>query len=517
MLWRGAPTKGFGGVAWYAWRPLATALASAPATVLANLRAGVMAHPRTRALANPRANVRAIALVCAALGFGLASAPGSAATLSAGPMAGHRDARSTIIWLQADAKARAQLEYWPEAAPKQRKRSPPVWLAADDDYAAQIALQQLAPGTRYRYRVLLDGKEAPLAQPLSFATEALWQWRKHSFMPAQGHTPPDFTVAFGSCVYVNEPPFDRSLAPTGKPYGTNYGIFASIAARKPDVMLWLGDNTYLREADYASPSGMAYRFRHDRALPELQSLLRTGNHYAIWDDHDFGPDDSNASFTYKDQSLRLFQRYWANGAWGQPGVPGIFRAVSLNDVDFFLLDGRFNRDADGAQNLPGKALFGAPQLRWLRNALLASDARFKVIVAGNQSIKEVPPRIEGWSHFSDERREFLDWLGANRVNGVLFLSGDRHHTELNRQERHGAYPLYDFTCSPLTSGVHAPARNEDMSRADADTVVNQHNFCTLDFSGEWGERRLTMKSFDAAGRELWKREIGANDLTHPRP
>ena len=28
---------------------------------------------------------------------------------------------------------------------------------------------------------------------------------------------------------------------------------------------------------------------------------------------------------------------------------------------------------------------------------------------------------------------------------VLFLSGDRHHTELNRQERHGAYPLYDFT------------------------------------------------------------------------
>ena len=74
-----------------------------------------------------------------------------------------------------------------------------------------------------------------------------------------------------------------------------------------------------------------------------------------------------------------------------------------------------------------------------------------------------------------------------------------------------------FTGSPLTSGVHAPARNEDMSRTDAETVVNQHNFCTLDFSGEWGERRLTMKSFDAAGRELWKREVGANELTHARP
>ena len=446
----------------------------------------------------------------------LAGLPALGATLTAGPMAGHRDARSTIVWLQADAKAQAQLEYWPEREPARRRRSAPVSLGAADDYAAQITLEGLTPGMRYRYRVLLDGKEARVPQALGFATEPLWQWRKHSFIAAEGHTPPDFTVAFGSCVYVNEPPFDRSLAPSGKPYGSNYGIFASIAAKKPDVMLWLGDNTYLREADYASRSGMAYRFRHDRALPELQALLRTGNHYAIWDDHDFGPNDSNGSFIYKDESLRLFKRYWANGAWGQPEVPGIFGSVSLNDADFFLLDGRYNRDADGAQGLPGKAMFGAAQLRWLKNALLASTARFKLVVAGNQILKEVPPRIEGWSNFPDERREFLEWLMLNRINGVLFLSGDRHHTELNRQERQGAYPLYDFTCSPLTSGVHAPVRNEDMSRTDLDTVVNQHNFCTLDFSGSWGERRLTMKSFDAAGKELWKRELGAGELMHTR-
>lgn len=461
-------------------------------------------------------------VTCVALcALGVAGAAGTAraASLSAGPMAGHRDARSTIIWLQTDASAKAQIEFWPEstgATPAQRKRSAPAALHSTEDFAANITLTQLQPGTRYRYRVLLDGKEARVQQTLTFSTEALWQWRKHSFIPAQGHTPPDFTVAFGSCAYFNEEPFDRSLAPTGKPYGTDNGIFASIVAKKPDVMLWLGDYLYLREVDYGSPSGMASRWRFDRSQPQVQSLLRTGNHYAIWDDHDFGPNDSNASFIYKDESLRLFKRYWANGAWGLPETPGVFRNVSVNDVDFFLLDGRYYRDADGAQQLPGKTLFGAAQLRWLKNALLASTSRFKVIVAGNQVLKEVPPRIEGWSHFADERREFLDWLSANRINGVVFLSGDRHHTELNKQERHGAYPLYDFTCSPLTSGVHAPARNEDMSRADAGTVVNQHNFCTLDFSGTWGERRMTMKSFDAEGRELWKREIGASDLMHAR-
>lgn len=470
------------------------------------------------------------------------SLPALAANLAAGPMAGHRDARSTIIWLQADGAARAQIEYWPESAaegtagaasrttqaavarsgaassaPAAHKRSAPVVLGSLDDFAAQITLDALQPGTRYRYRVLLDGKEARVPEALSFNTEALWQWRKHSFNPALGHTPPDFTVAFGSCVYVNDAPYDRALAPTGKPYGANNRIFASIAAKKPDVMLWLGDYLYLREADYGSPAGMAARWRHDRAQPQIQSLLRTGNHYAIWDDHDFGPNDSNASFTYKAESLRLFQRYWANGAWGMPDTPGVFRSVSVNDVDFFLLDGRYYRDADEAQNLSGKTLFGAAQLRWLKNALLASTARFKVIAAGNQIVKEVPPRIEGWSHFADERREFFDWLTANRVNGVLFLSGDRHHTELNKQERHGAYPLYDFTCSPLTSGVHAPARGEDMSRTDAETVVNQHNFCTLDVAGTWGERRMTLKSFDANGRELWKRELNANELMHAKP
>ena len=456
---------------------------------------------------------------CVALALANLALCAHAADLAAGPMAGHRDARSTIIWLQGNAPAKAQIEYWPENAGTKtglRKRSAPVLLQPAEDYAASITLAQLQPGTDYRYRVLIDGKEARVPELLRFRTEALWQWRKHSFIPAQGHTPPDFTVAFGSCAYVNDAPYDRALAPTGKPYGGDPGIFASIAAKKPDVMLWLGDYLYLREADYGSPSGMAARWRFDRSQPQVQTLLRTGNHYAIWDDHDFGPNDSNASFTYKGDSLRLFQRYWANGAWGLPETPGIFRSMRVNDVDFFLLDGRYYRDADSAQNLPGKSMFGPAQLRWLKNALLASTSRFKVIVAGNQMLKEVPARIEGWSHFADERREFLDWLGTNRVNGIVFLSGDRHHTELNKQERHGAYPLYDFTCSPLTSGVHAPGRNEDMSRADPGTVVNQHNFCTLDFSGLWGERRMTLKSFDAGGRELWKREIGAADLMHAR-
>src|SRR5205814_10050326 len=114
----------------------------------------------------------------------------------------------------------------------------------------------------------------------------------------------------------------------GKPYGGSYSIFAKMAAQKADLMLWLGDNVYLRENEYTSAEGMRYRYRSDRAQADLQPLLRTGQHAAIWDDHDFGPDDSNSSFVFKDESLALFKRYWANGSYGLLETPGVFGTFS---------------------------------------------------------------------------------------------------------------------------------------------------------------------------------------------
>lgn len=435
----------------------------------------------------------------------------AAASLVAGPMAGYRDARSVVLWFMADGAAAARVEYWPEGRPGEVVRGDTVRLSAAADHAAQLTLTGLAPGTTYRYRVLLDGRVAKGAEPGLFRTESLWQWRNHSFIAAQGHVVPDVKVAFGSCSYFNDPPNDRSPRPNG-PYGGGEGIFERIADYAPDLMLWLGDNTYLREADVGHAAGIAARYRHDRSQPALQRLLRTGHHLAIWDDHDFGPNDANGSFTYKEAALETFRRYWPNGSGGQPGAPGIFRVVSHYDVDFFLLDGRFHRDADGARAMDDKTMLGAGQLRWLKNALLASTATFRVIVSGSQMLKTVPPRIEGWSHFARERQGFLDWLAENRVPGVVFLSGDRHHTVLTRLPREGQYPLHELTCSPLTAGVHGPARGEEMGDTDPATLVTQRNFCGLEASGPWSERRLALRVFDATGRELWRRDFGAREL-----
>lgn len=99
-----------------------------------------------------------------------------------------------------------------------------------------------------------------------------------------------------------------------------------------------------------------------------QALLQTGQHYAIWDDHDYGTDDSDKSFIFKRESLDLFKDYWANPSYGTPETPSVFTKVSYNDVDFFLLDDRYYRDNQKMPDSAQKVMFGEAQLDWLKNA-----------------------------------------------------------------------------------------------------------------------------------------------------
>jgi alkaline phosphatase D len=428
-----------------------------------------------------------------------------AANLTAGPMVGGTDMHGTTIWVQTDSPAKVEIDYWvAQDVPLRAQRSGAVQLQAAEDNAARLRIENLQAGTRYAYRLRLDGQVVGNVQ--HFQTQVRWQWKNLV-------EPPNFTALMGSCHYLNEPARDRD----GAPFGSGFGIFSVMAEKKPDLMLWLGDNSYLRENEWTSAEGIRYRFKADRAQPELQPLLRVGQHAAIWDDHDYGPDDSNSAFPLKQASLEMFKRYWANDSWGLPETPGIFGTFSFSDVDFFLLDNRWYRDADKDQARPDKRMLGEQQLRWLKNAMLMSTAPFKVVVGGSQFLANVSPRNEGWSRFPKERQDFMDWLLANRMDGVLFLSGDRHFTELTKLERPGAYPLFDLTCSPLTAGAFNGGADSTRPDRVPGTMVPVRNFCSLSVEGRKAERVITLKSFDATGKELWSHQLPAQALRMPRP
>jgi alkaline phosphatase D len=99
----------------------------------------------------------------------------------------------------------------------------------------------------------------------------------------------------------------------------------------------------------------------------------------------------------------------------------------------------------------------------------------------------------------------------------VFLSGDRHHTELLRRERPGSYPLYELTCSPLTSGARTTDDEKDDNplRVPGTVVMGARNFCTLDMTGPRTDRTLVFRAFTADGRELWLHPVRADTLRPP--
>ena len=436
------------------------------------------------------------ALLSIALLALLAVRPAAAGERPISLMHGFIDQSSMTLWLQTERAARVAVELHPEGAPAERRRFEGA-TRAEDDFALSVRLAGLEPGTRYRYRILVDAKVSGDAG--AFTTQPLWQFRSG---------PPEFVVAVGSCAYLN----DRFSRP-GPPWGADYGIFDAIAAKAPELMLWMGDNVYFREPEWTSLEGMSSRYRAYRAAPALRKLLRSAAHLAVWDDHDFGPDNSDGSFPMKGAALEAFKRYWANPSYGLPGVPGIFGLATWGDVDFFLLDNRFQRYPNRYPQTPDKAMFGRAQLEWLKQALVASHATFKVVVAGGQ-FWNARNRYETFFSYPAESRALAEWLVEQRIEGVLFLSGDRHFAELLRRERPGTYPLYEFTSSPLTARPfrNLPAEERENPEVVPDTIVTERNFGMLRFAGARGDRSVTLEAYAADGRLLWQRRIGAAEL-----
>lgn len=448
----------------------------------------------TSSIAQPGSTPRPPAMPTAAEDRGLRS----------GPMVGYAEMTEVALWVQTTRPAQVHFRYWPEGQPNsaQAGRSPVAQTTAEGDYIAQIRVSQLKPGTHYNYELYIDDQLVPRPYRLSFQTQPHWQWRAD---------PPAFTVAIGSCAYINEAEFDRP----GTPYGGEYEIFTAIAAKQPDVMLWLGDNIYYREPEFYSAAQMRHRYAHDRALPEWQALLGASHNYAIWDDHDYGPNNSDWTYRMKKEALTAFKSYWANPTYGIEEAAGVFFNFLWGDVEFFMLDDRYHRSPNDVPNSPDKVMFGKMQMRWLKDALVSSNAPFKIIAAGNQMLNPLT-FFEAFGNYQHEQTDLLQWIKDNKISGVLFLSGDRHHTELIRLEDKNFYPLYDYTSSPLTSGTHAPGKEaENPARVPGTFVTEKRNFGMLRFEGPRTERKLTMECYDKTGKLLWKQEVKANDLRAP--
>ena len=424
----------------------------------------------------------------------------SAELLKSGPMVGYTEMRDVMLWVQTTEEAKVQYKYYPENSPKQVSKSVIERTNVKNGFVAHTLLENLTPDTKYIYQLYLNGKQVKRDYPMYFKTQA---WRNH-----REENPKDFSFVIGSCAYITE----AKLMGSENPYGGDYKIFTSINDTNPDMMLWLGDNIYFTAADWNSRSGMIARYSFARALPELQPLLASTAHYAIWDDHDFGPNNSDRSFWNKDYALETFKLFWANPNYGVMDKPGITSFFQWNDAHFFLIDNRYYRTPNNRKT-EDKVQWGDHQFEWLIDALSSSRAPFKFVATGGQVLSTLKKHETFINYHPEERERLLKAIKDHEITGVIFLSGDRHFSEIGKLEREGTYPLYEFTSSPLSSGAYSAAREREAHDLQIkDSVVTVRNFAKINISGEKQNRNLNIKYYDVNGKELYSFDLNENDL-----
>lgn len=159
-----------------------------------------------------------------------------------------------------------------------------------------------------------------------------------------------------------------------------------------------------------------------------------------------------------------------------------------------------------------RTILGDEQVEWLINGLASSQASFKIIAVGGQFISDSKTK-ENFINFPEERQKIIDAIIKNKISGVMFLTGDRHFTELSKSDTNP--PIYDLTVSPLTSGTYNPEKEQNTLRV-ANTLVTEHNFAIIDVTGKRKDRVMTIKIHNKDGKELWKQEIKEKDLQFPR-
>lgn len=399
--------------------------------------------------------------------------------LAAGPMLGEGSATEARIWVQArdESPLHLRLHRRGDGGAEQELQQTP---AADDWLCCVFHVAHLDPAASYEYSLSSEHGET--------ARYPLHRW------VADDET--RVRIAFGSCYKEWARPDLR--------------VFDSIAAQSPDVFLLLGDTCYSDEADRVSEATMMQMHLRNRNNDRLRALAASVPCLGIWDDHDYGPNDSDGRYAEKERSLRCFQRLWAQSRYGEDGVPGVFSRVSCGPVELFLLDSRYHRRT-------GQHILGTEQLNWLIAGLRDSTAPIKLILSGSQLLPEVAAlpawdwecfRRDGASELATLQRAMAD----HNITGTVALSGDPHLGQLFyargavRGDGQIGPPLWELTSSPIANKPwHTPVWPAD-SHGDYAfdryllTEVAAPNFglVDVDLSRAGAELRLSLCRDDGA-------------------
>ncbi len=290
--------------------------------------------------------------------------------------------------------------------------------------------------------------------------------------PARG-----FALAFGSC---NKPALPQPM-------------WAWVRAQKPDAWLWLGDIIY---ADTENIERTRSLYKQQRARPEYAALVAQTRVLGIWDDHDYGKNDAGREYPKRVESQAALLDFLDEPADSprrqRHGTYESYEFGSENErVKVILLDGRYHRDRPGA----GADTLGEEQWAWFAKELGGSTAALTIVASSYQVLPEQHSN-EKWANFPRARARLFELLRTSATPGVVFVSGDRHFSELSRFQDPGiGYPLHDLTSSGLTHSYSY--LDDEANRHRVGRLYSKLNYGMVRV--DWDRRELTLETRGSDG------------------
>ena len=293
-----------------------------------------------------------------------------------------------------------------------------------------------------------------------------------------------------------------------------YATYAAMLRHRPDFFIHSGDTIYADgpiSSEVKLPDGTVWKnltteekskvaetlaefrgnYKYNLLDPHMRAFNAEVPLLAQWDDHEvtdnWSPSKSLADDArYGEKSVELLAARAARAFHEyMPIAPApaeaarVYRQVSYGPLlDLFFIDMRTYRgpNGDNRQSSEGfqTVFLGAPQLAWLKRALLASRATWKVIAAdmplglivydnfnaraGSEAIAQGAGPALGREL---EIANLLSFIKHAGIRNTVWLTADVHYTAAHFYDPNSAQfqdfePFWEFVSGPLHAGTFGP-------------------------------------------------------------
>jgi phosphodiesterase/alkaline phosphatase D-like protein len=346
--------------------------------------------------------------------------------IEVGPFSGAvTDSSAVIVYKISLPGQQCRVEYSKDASMSNSHFSDIHVTAVENANYIKVTLHDLEPETRYHYRLELNGEAIERSQGTleTFADHAK-----------------SFAFAFGNSL---------------KSESRISGFMTSL---DNDILFFLNTGD-LHYDNVDSPDIGRFRNSYQKAFlrRDMVAMGKKLPFIYIWDDHDYGPNNSDRTAPGRLQSGRAYREcipHYPLSASEPNGA--IYQAFTANNTRFVMTDLRSMRDPNEKPDNEQKTMMGAEQLSWFLNEIKESSERHPLVIWVS-SIPYTAPKVEGeddWGGFTHERRIIANFIKENNINNLIIVSGDSHSVLHNQglENNYSDYKgdgLFEVLASPL--------------------------------------------------------------------